>query len=96
MSGQFTDFWKIVKPSAPKNSYITSGPDDFKLYSNFSWYSKVMKGAGSRFQKYSQYKNMDGDVFVSRALDQIASEMTSEDSKTNLPFKIAYQIEANE
>lgn len=96
MSGQFTDFWKIVKPSAPKNSYVTSNPDDFKLYSNFSWYSKVMKGAGSRFQKYSQYKNMDSDVFVSRALDQIAAEMTSEDTKSNLPFKITYQSEANE
>lgn len=96
MAGVYTDFWRIVKPSAPKNSYVTDNPDDFKLYSNFSWYSKVMKGAGSRFQKYSQYKNMDGDVFVSRALDQIASEMTSEDTKTNLPFKITYQSEANE
>jgi hypothetical protein len=95
MAGQFVDFWRIVKPSAPKTSYV-GDPDDFKLYSNFSWYSKVMKGAGSRFQKYSQYKNMDGDVFVSRALDQIAAEMTSEDTKTNLPFKITYQSEANE
>jgi hypothetical protein len=96
MAGIYTDLWKIVKPSAPKKGYVTDNPDDFRLYSNFSWYSKVMKGAGSRYQKYSQYKNMDGDVFVSRALDQIASEMTSEDSKTNLPFKITYQSEANE
>lgn len=96
MAGIYVDFWRIVKPSAPKNTYVTDNPDDFKLYSNFSWYSKVMKGAGSRFQKYSQYKNMDGDVFVSRALDQIASEMTSEDVKSNLPFKITYQSEANE
>lgn len=96
MSGQFTDFWRIVKPLAPKKNYVTDNPDDFRLYSNFSWYSKVMKGAGSRYQKYSQYKNMDGDVFVSRALDQIASEMTSDDSKSNLPFKIVYQSEANE
>ena len=95
MAGQFVDFWRIVKPSAPKTNYV-GDPDDFKLYSNFSWYSKVMKGAGSRFQKYSQYKNMDGDVFVSRALDQIAAEMTGEDTKTNLPFKITYQSEANE
>lgn len=96
MAGIYTDFWRIVKPSAPKKSYVSDNSDDFRLYSNFSWYSKVMKGAGSRYQKYSQYKNMDGDVFVSRALDQIASEMTSEDVKTNLPFKISYQAEANE
>lgn len=96
MAGILTDFWRIVKPAPPKRGYVTDNPDDFRLYSNFSWYSKVMKGAGSRYQKYSQYKNMDGDVFVSRALDQIASEMTGEDTKTNLPFKITYQNEANE
>jgi hypothetical protein len=96
MAGIYTDFWKIVKPAPAKRGYMVSDNDDYKLYSNFSWYNKVMKGAGSRFSKYSQYKNMDGDVFVSRALDTIASEMTGEDPKTNLPFKIIYQSESNE
>jgi hypothetical protein len=96
MSGMFTDFWRIVKPSASKTIYNATSPEAAKLYSNFSWYTKVMKGASSRFSKYSQYKNMDTDVFVARALDTIAEEMTPMHQKTNLPFEIMYQNESNE
>lgn len=95
MSGLLTDVWRIVKPTSPRTSYVAAGPDDFRLYSNFSWYTKVMKGAGSRFAKYSQYGSMDMDVFVARALDTIAEEMTSRDVKTDLPFDIVYQNEVN-
>lgn len=95
MAGIYTDFWRIVKPTIPKSGYVAANPDDFKLYSNFSWYTKIMKGAGSRFAKYQQYKNMDGDVFVARALDTIAEEMTTSNIKTNLPFNIEYQNEVD-
>ena len=88
MSGNFTDFWRIVKPSTSKSNYVQSNAESAKLYSNFSWYTKVMKGASSRFSKYNQYKNMDSDVFVSRALDTIAEEMTQINPKTNMPFQI--------
>lgn len=90
MAGIFTDIWRIVKPAPPKSGYVMSNPDDFKLYSNFSWYTKVMKGAASRFAKYIQYRNMDNDVFVARALDTIAEEMCQEDQRTDLPFEIVY------
>jgi hypothetical protein len=95
MAGIYTDFWRIVKPTTSKSGYVAANPDDFKLYSNFSWYTKIMKGAGSRFAKYQQYKNMDGDVFVARALDTIAEEMTTVNIKTNLPFDIEYQNEVD-
>ncbi len=95
MSGLLTDVWRIVKPTSPRHTYTAAGPDDFRLYSNFSWYTKVMKGAGSRFAKYSQYNSMDMDVFVARALDTIAEEMTAVDVKTDLPFDIIYQNEVN-
>lgn len=95
MAGIFTDVWRIVKPAPPKSGYIMANPDDIKLYSNFSWYTKVMKGAASRFSKYVQYRNMDGDVFVARALDTIAEEMTQSDGRTELPFEIVYQNEAD-
>jgi len=94
MAGIFTDVYRIVKPSSPKAGYTYADPDDMKLYSNVSWYTKVMKGASSRFSKYQQYKSMDFDVFVARALDTIAEEMCQIDVKTNLPFEIVYQNEA--
>lgn len=95
MSGLLVDAWRIVKPVTPKQLYTAAGPDDFRLYSNFSWYNKVMKGAGSRFAKYNQYASMDNDVFVARALDTIAEEMTSHDITTDLAFDIVYQNEIN-
>ena len=96
MSGIYTDFWRIVKPAASKNQYVQSNTEAAKLYSNFSWYTKVMKGASSRFSKYNQYKNMDSDVFVARALDTIAEEMCQTNVKTNMPFEIEYQNENNQ
>src|SRR4051812_38315947 len=96
MAGTFTDFWRIVKPAPSKIAYNATSPEAAKLYSNFSWYTKVMKGASSRFSKYSQYKNMDTDVFVARALDTIAEEMTPTNAKTDIPFEIMYQNESNE
>lgn len=95
MAGIFTDFWRIVKPAPAKTQYVQSNTEAAKLYSNFSWYTKVMKGASSRFSKYTQYKNMDSDVFVSRALDTIAEEMTATNAKTNMSFEIEYQNEGN-
>jgi len=95
MAGIYTDYWKIVKPAPTKNQYVPSSTAAAKLYSNFSWYNNVIKGATTRFSKYAQYKNMDGDVFVSRALDTIAEEMTQLNLKTNLPFDIVYQNENN-
>lgn len=95
MAGIFTDYWRIIKPAASKSQYVQNSPEAAKLYSNFSWYTKVMKGATSRFSKYNQYKNMDGDVFVSRALDTIAEEATPENARTRMPFEIDYQNENN-
>ena len=95
MAGIFTDYWRIVKPAPNKTNYVASSNEAAKLYSNFSWYTKVMKGTSSRFSKYSQYKNMDSDVFVSRALDTIAEEMTQTNNRTGMPFDIDYQNENN-
>lgn len=95
MANQFTDFWRIVKADPAKSRYSVANTEVAKLYSNTSWYSKVMKGSAARFSKYSQYRNMDNDVFVARALDTIAEEMTAINAKTDLPFEIVYQNETN-
>jgi hypothetical protein len=96
MAGTLTDVWRVIKPAQSKSSYVSSDPEAAKFYSNFSWYTKVMKGATSRFSKYTQYRNMDGDVFVARAMDTVAEEMSQFNSRTRLPFEIDYQNENNE
>ena len=95
MAGIFTDYWKIVKPRSNRSLYAANSTEAAKLYSNVSWYSGIMKGSQSRFSKYTQYKGMDSDVFVQRALDTVAEEMTSENSRTGIPFEIEYQNESN-
>jgi hypothetical protein len=96
MAGQFTDFWKIIKPAPLKQSYSSLDSDIVKLYSNYSWMQKLMKGASTRFSKYTQFKAMDSDVFINRALDTVAGEMSTEDVTTNLPFNIVYQTEVTD
>jgi hypothetical protein len=92
--GQWTDYFRIITPKPPKNDYVQDNAAS-SLYNNYSWYTKAVKNASSRFSKYQQYNNMDNDVDVARALDTIAEEMTVENTKTNLPFEIIYQNEDN-
>ncbi len=98
--GQWTQYYKIIKPTSAKDSYVSN--DSYELtangnsaISNFSWYTQVMKGSGSRLQRYTQYNAMDSDVDVSRALDTIAEEMSAKNEKTELPFDIHYQNDDN-
>lgn len=92
MAGSFTDYYKIIKPNSSKDAYVPINMSALQQNS-VGWYQKVMKGATSRFQQYQNVENMDGDVFVARALDTIAEEMASISSDTKLPFEIEYQNE---
>lgn len=97
--GQWTQIYKIIKPQSAKDTYVTqdsysAGAGETAI-SNFSWYTQVMRGAGSRMQRYTQYDGMDTDVDVARALDTIAEEMSSKNEQTELPFDIHYQNDDN-
>lgn len=96
---QWTQYYKIIKPEPIKNTYVArdsyNDGDPSATMSNFSWYSQVMKGSGTRMQRYVQYNAMDIDVDVSRALDIIAEEMSVMDEQTSLPFRIDYQNDDN-
>lgn len=93
---QWTNYWKIVKPASTKSAYEPGETyDSGSAYSNYTWYTQIMRGAGGRLQKYQQYDSMDADVDVSRALDTIAEEMSNEDEKTSLQFEIDYQNDDN-
>lgn len=96
-------YFKIVTPAQQKQRYTTLATDGVSPshangsgVASITWYSQVMKGAGSRMQRYVQYDSMDNDIDVSRALDIIAEECSNDDEKTNLPFMIEYQTEDDE
>ena len=97
--GQWTQYYKIIKPSPSKNDYLAkdgySSIADQTTISNYSWYTQVMKGAGSRMQRYTQYNAMDTDVDVARALDTVAEEISVKNETTELPFNIHYQNDDN-
>ena len=95
----WTDYWRLVTPRTQKQNYTVT--DTIQMhndaghpaFTSYSWYSQLMKGAGSRLTKYLQYDGMDGDIDVSRAIDIIAEEMATVDEKSNMPFEIEYQNE---
>lgn len=95
----WTDYWRLVTPRTQKQNYTVT--DTIQMhndaghpaFTSYSWYSQLMKGAGSRLTKYLQYDGMDADIDVSRAIDIIAEEMATVDEKSNLPFEIEYQNE---
>lgn len=95
--GQWTQYYKIIKPAPAKDGYVARDSYDANetTISNFSWYTQVMKGAGTRMQRYTQYNAMDTDVDIARALDTIAEEMSSKNEQTELPFNIHYQNDDN-
>lgn len=77
------------------DAYDPRTTDEMSLAS-VSWYSQVLRGAGTRIASYKQYDAMDTDVDISRSLDIIAEEMSGKDDKTGLPFEIVYQKEDNQ
>lgn len=100
---QFSNFYRIITPASRKQMYSTLAIDSFDsrspalaANSTTSWYSNVLKGAGSRLSSYKQYDAMDADLDIARSLDIIAEEMSGKDDKTQLPFEIEYQKEDNQ
>lgn len=104
MAGQWTDYWRIVTPRTTRKDYTTLAQDSvasaanspYPSMMNYAWYTQVIKGAASRMQRYQQYDSMDTDTDIARALDTIAEEMATPDSRTGLPFLIDYQNEESE
>jgi hypothetical protein len=97
----WVNYWRIITPASKKQQYTHLATDTLSntnpnAVASISWYSQIMKGAGTRLQRYIQYEGMDGDVDVSRALDIIAEEISNDDERTGLPFLIEYQNEEDE
>jgi hypothetical protein len=99
----FQNYFKIITPKTKATDYTTLATDSINpnqqgqgIAANISWYSQIMKGAGSRMQRYQQYDAMDQDIDISRALDIIAEEISNDDITTNLAFIIEYQNEGDE
>jgi len=101
----WTNYWKIITPASPKQQYTSLKTDSYdpnnqggygSIASQVAYYNSLLKGPGSRIVGYQQYDTMDNNADVSRALDIIAEEMSSEDTATKLPLIIEYQNEENQ
>ncbi|MEM2159560.1 MAG: portal protein [Candidatus Nitrosotenuis sp.] len=97
----WVNYWRIITPASKKQQYTQLATDTLSssnpnAVTSISWYSHIMKGAGTRLQRYVQYDGMDNDVDVARALDIVAEEISNDDERTGLPFLIEYQNEDDE
>jgi hypothetical protein len=97
----WTSYFKIITPAEKQSSTelkydSTNNSYGGTAFNAIAAYSQLIKGAGSRIQRYMQYDAMDMDIDVSRALDIVAEEMSTIDDDTALPFKIEYQTEQNQ
>jgi hypothetical protein len=94
-----TNYWRVVKPQPVKASYVAqdtyTANDSSASFQSFSWYTQLMQGSSTRIQEYGQFEAMDKDVYVYRALDTIAEEMSNIDEVTRLPFEINYNNDDN-
>lgn len=91
---KWSGYFEIVPPM-PKTSEISDNQDltGSSLYSNNSWYQRIIQGSSSRINKYKEYDAMDDNVEVARALDTIAEEMTGYDLATNSPILLDFQLD---
>ena len=95
-------YFRIITPISSQKQYTQlhgdstnmNGPNGLSnATASVAFLTQVMKGAGTRLQRYIQYDSMDNDIDISRALDIIAEEISNDDETTNLPFEIEYQTE---
>lgn len=91
---KWSGYFEIVPPM-PKTSEISDNQDltGSSLYSNNSWYQRIIQGSSSRINKYKEYDAMDNNVEVARALDTIAEDMTGFDLATRSPILIDFQLD---
>lgn len=94
------NYWRIIKPdhiTKIPNQITRDNAEDWGAdVAMMQWYTQIMKGETARLSRYKQFDNMDADIDISRALDTISEEVSSEDRTSNLPFEIEYQVENNQ
>lgn len=93
---QFTDFYKLVTPASPMTAVTDNqglNSSSASAYGNYTWYQRVVMGSAGRMTRLKEYDIMDNDVEVSRALDIIAEEMTSVNTKTDMVLDLDMQSE---
>ena len=93
--GQIKDFYRVVAPhqamaTVQDNQMLDHG---YAFSSNYTWYQRIIQGSASRIARYREYDIMDNDVEIARALDIIAEEMTSRNTKTDMVLNVSMQIE---
>ena len=92
---KITDFYRVVSPTQSAATIQDSQQLDqgYAFSSNYTWYQRLIQGSATRLTRYREYDIMDQDVEIARALDIIAEEMTSRNTKTDMVLNISMQIE---
>jgi hypothetical protein len=85
-----TRYFKIVTPTSPKTT-VGDNVDITGLgnmYGSYGWYHRLVTGSAQRISRYREYDLMDADIDVAVALDLIAEEITGNNVKGELPFRV--------
>lgn len=91
---KWTKYFKVVQPK-PETVAMQDSQDmtGGSLYSQSSWYKRIITGSATRLKRYRDYDSMDNDVEVARALDTIAEEMTGNNLRTDMPLELDMLVE---
>jgi hypothetical protein len=89
---KFSGFYKVVEKK-PLSAQMADSQDltGTGVFSNYSWYSRLIAGSASRLSRYREYDLMDNDVDIARALDVVAEEMTGNTTKSDEPLKLDFE-----
>lgn len=90
---QFSGYFKIIDP-IPKTEEMRDNQElGSAAYSNRSFFANLVQGSTSREMRYREFDSMASNVEISRALDMIAEEMTTNNDKTDMPLDIDLDAE---
>lgn len=82
--------WKTINVSSRLNESSAMGLEE-PIENSYSWYKRLIENTGKRDAKLLRYETMDDDsVEISRALDIIAEDVSSQNADEQDPFVLDY------
>jgi len=84
--------WKPISIKNTSPSYKTSPMSSFQK--DMHWYNNLVRNAGQWKDRLEKYRQMDQTVDISRALDIIAEDVSSEGADDDKVFNLSFPEEA--
>ena len=92
----FTRTWKPVALNTANSSSSYNPSSAYAAGTNPNWYNNLVQFGGDWDEKLAKYRNMDLTVDVTRGLDIIAEDISSENADDNEMFELAFEDELKE